>query len=118
MNKILLSIGVCLFFCVASEAKITRYLSGSAADVAPVLAGPVLNLGGGSTDVDAAIQWMIDKARGCTNCAAKVDVVVLRASGADGYNPYILAMNGVDSVESIVVTSRKDAANAALSTTI
>ena len=118
MNKILLTFCVCLFFSVSAEAKITRYLSGNAADVQPVLAGPVLNLGGGGTDVDAAIQWMIDKARGCTACATKVDVVVLRASGADGYNSYILAMNGVDSIESIVVTSRKDASNAALSTTV
>lgn len=118
MKKLLLIVSFCMFLTVAAEAKITRYLSGNAADVTPVLAGPVLNLGGGGTDVDAAIQWMIDKARGCTSCAAKVDVVVLRASGSNGYNDYILAMNGVDSVESIVVTSRNDASNAALNTTI
>lgn len=118
MKKIILSLCLGLFLTFSANAKITRYLSGNAADVAPVLAGPVLNLGGGGTDVDSAIQWMIDKARGCTNCATKVDVVVLRASGADGYNPYILAMNGVDSVESIVVSSRRDASDVALNTTI
>lgn len=118
MNKILLTFCACLIFSFAAEGKITRYLSGSSADVQPILAGPVLNLGGGGTDVDPAIQWMIDKARGCTNCAAKVDVVILRASGSNGYNASILAMNGVDSVESIVITSKKDATNAALSTTI
>ncbi len=118
MNKILLTICACLIFSFAAEAKITRYLSGNSADVQPILAGPVLNLGGGGTDVDPAIQWMIDKARGCTNCATKVDVVVLRASGSNGYNAPILAMNGVDSVESIVITRRSDATNAALSTTI
>lgn len=118
MHKILLTILACLVFSAAAEGKITRYLSGNGADVQPALAGPVLNLGGGGTDVDAALQWMIDKARGCPGCAAKVDVVVLRASGSNGYNDYILAMNGVDSVESIVITSRKDAANAALSTTV
>jgi cyanophycinase len=118
MKKILLTMFVCLFSSFAAEGKITRYLSGNGADVQPVPAGPVLNLGGGGTDVDAALQWMIDKARGCTNCATKVDVVVLRASGSNGYNDYILAMNGVDSVESIVITSKKDATNAALSTTI
>ena len=118
MKKSLFIVSFCLFLAVAAEAKITRYLSGNAADVAPPLAGPVLNLGGGGTDVDAALQWMIDKARGCTNCATKVDVVVLRASGSNGYNDYILAMNGVDSVESIVVTSRRDASDAALNTTI
>lgn len=118
MNKVLLTFCACLIFSFAVQGKITRYLSGNGADVQPVLAGPVLNLGGGGTDVDPAIQWMIDKARGCTGCAAKVDVVVLRASGSDGYNASILAMNGVDSVESIVITSRKDATNAALSATI
>lgn len=118
MNKILLTFCACLIFSFAAEGKITRYLSGNGADVQPVLAGPVLNLGGGGTDVDPAIQWMIDKARGCTNCATKVDVVVLRASGSNGYNASILAMNGVDSVESIVITKRTDATNAALSTTI
>lgn len=118
MKKLFLLASLCAVLGVSVEAKITRYLSGNAADVAPVLTGPVLNLGGGGTDVDPAIQWMIDKARGCTACATKVDVVVLRASGADGYNPYILAMNGVDSVESIVITSRRDASNAALATTI
>lgn len=118
MKKISTAVLVLMVAALAAEAKITRYLSGNAADVAPVLAGPVLDLGGGGTDVDPAIQWMIDRARGCTSCATKVDVVVLRASGADGYNASILAMNGVDSVESIVVTSRRDASNAALSTTI
>jgi cyanophycinase len=118
MKKIIFIVSVCLFFSVAAQAKITRYLSGNSADVQPILAGPVLNLGGGGTDVDPAIQWMIDKARGCTTCTTKVDVVILRASGSNGYNASILAMNGVDSVESIVITSRKDATNAALSTTI
>jgi cyanophycinase len=97
------------FTVISSQAKVTRFLSGNQADVQPILAGPVLNFGGGGTDVDPAIQWMIDKARGCTNCATKVDVVILRATGSNGYNAPILAMNGVDSVETIVITDRKDA---------
>ena len=48
----------------AAEAKVTRYLTGNAADVSPALFGPALNLGGGGPDVDPAIQWMIDQARG------------------------------------------------------
>lgn len=108
----------CLAFSTPAAAKITRYLSGNERDVRPALAGPALNLGGGGPDVDAAIQWMIDQVRGCRACRAKVDVVVLRASGADGYNAPIMAMNGVDSVESIVVTSREDAHKNALAETI
>ncbi len=118
MNKYLLTLCVLGILSLSAQAKITRYLSGNSADVQPVLTSPVLNLGGGGTDVDPAIQWMIDKARGCTNCAAKVDVVVLRVTGSNGYNASILAMNGVDSVESIVISKRSDATNAALSTTI
>jgi cyanophycinase len=54
---------------------------------------------------------MIDQVRGCTGaaCPAKLDVVVLRASGGAGYNDYIFAMNGVDSVETLVVTSAAEA---------
>lgn len=100
------------------EAKITRYLTGNSADVNPTLFGPVHDFGGGGADVDSAIQWMIDQVRGCTNCSTKIDVVILRASGADGYNAYIYAMNGVDSVETIVMTAARDATNAGVNTAI
>jgi len=39
-------------------------------------------------------------------------VVVLRASGEDGYNDYILGMHGVDSVTTFVITDRNSAASA------
>jgi len=45
-----------LFFAAPVEAKVTRYVTGNAGDVAPTLAGPAHDLGGGGTDVDAAIQ--------------------------------------------------------------
>ena len=96
----------------------TRYLTGNPADVAPVLAGPAHDLGGGGTDVDDAIQWMVDAVRGCTSCATTLDVVVLRASGADGYNAPILAMRGVDSVETIVLARRQDAEEPAVAATV
>jgi cyanophycinase len=91
------------------DASVVRYRTGNPGDANPKLHGPAHDLGGGSTDVDAAIQWMIDQVRGCTDCSAKLDIVVLRSSGADGYNDYIYAMNGVDSVETLVITNRKDA---------
>lgn len=109
---------IALALAGGADAKTTRYLSGNPADVAPTLQGPALNLGGGSTDVDAALQAMIDLARGCTGCASTVDVVILRAGGADGYNDYILAMNGVDSVETLVMTQRSDAMAADIEATI
>jgi cyanophycinase-like exopeptidase len=101
-----------------AQAKVTRYLTGNGADVAPVLAGPAHDFGGGGTDVDAALQWIIDQVRGCTSCATKVDVVILRSSGSNGYNDYIYAMNGVDSVETLVITSAKDSNTAAVETTV
>ncbi|HEX8290171.1 MAG TPA: hypothetical protein VF570_00365 [Pyrinomonadaceae bacterium] len=101
-----------------AQAKVTRYLTGNAADVSPALAGPAHDFGGGGTDVDAALQWIIDQVRGCTACATKVDVVILRSTGSNGYNDYIYAMNGVDSVETLVVTSARDANTAAVETTV
>ena len=108
VQKFLFLIVLSLILSISANAKVTRYLSGNGADVQPALSGAVLNFGGGGTDVDPAIQWMIDKVRGCTDCAAKVDVVILRATGADGYNAPVLALNGVDSVETLVITERKD----------
>jgi cyanophycinase len=46
--------------------------------------------------VDAAFRWLVQRSGGG-------DVLVLRASGADGCNKYIQGLGKVDSVESIVV---------------
>jgi cyanophycinase len=94
------------------HAELRRYLTGDPADVAPPLHGPVLHLAGGGTDVDAAFQEVIDRVRGCHDCAAKIDVVVLRASGSNGYNDYLQAMHGVDSVETLVITDLASASDA------
>lgn len=97
-----------LFFSsMAASADLVRYWTGNADDVRPRLHGPVLMLVGGGGDSTAALQEAIDRIRGCHDCDAKVDVVVLRASGAEGYNPYFMAMKGVDSVLSMVITDRE-----------
>lgn len=101
-----------------AQAKVTRYLTGNAADVVVPLAGPAHDFGGGGTDVDAALQWIIDQVRGCTGCSTKIDVVILRATGSNGYNDYIYAMNGVDSVETLVITKASDSNTAAVETTV
>jgi len=81
------------------------YRSGSAADaLPPAPASNQLVLMGGGIDVDDAFRAMIAKARGGTS--AKVDIVILRTAGADGYNAYLMAMDGVDSVESLVLKNR------------
>ncbi|HLL76371.1 MAG TPA: hypothetical protein VK421_14055 [Pyrinomonadaceae bacterium] len=107
-----------LAFCAAAQAKETRYLTGSAADVRPRLHGPAYDLAGGGPDVAAALQWLIDRVRGCESCDVKLDVVVLRASGAEGYNDFIYKMNGVDSVETLVIKSREDADTEAVGRTV
>ncbi len=72
--------------------------TGNPADCKPrTQAGLLLSGGGG--DVDQAFQWFLRKAGGG-------DIVVLRASGADGYNKYLPSIAAVDSVESFVVKSR------------
>ena len=104
--------------CSAAHAKETRYLTGNADDVRPRLHGPAYHLQGGGDDVAAAMQWMIDKVRGCEGCEAKLDVVVLRSSGADGYNDFIYKMNGVDSVETLVIKDRADSESKAVRDTV
>ena len=101
-----------------AQAKVTRYLTGNAADVVVPLAGPAHDFGGGGTDVDAALQWIIDQVRGCTTCSTKIDVVILRSSGSNGYNDYIYAMNGVDSVETLVINRASDSNTTAVETTV
>jgi len=78
---------------------LTRWLTGNEADrVTTAHAGIVLM--GGGTDVDAAFAWQRDRIGGG-------DVVVLRASGADGYNSYLHAdIGGIDSVETLLVDTR------------
>ncbi len=92
----------------SSSKNYDYYLTGNVADVQPP--GPstqLLVLMGGGTDVDAAFRAMMDKAGGAAR--AKVDVVVIRVSGADGYNPYLYDMGGADSVETLVIKTRTGA---------
>jgi cyanophycinase len=54
---------------------------------------------GGGTDVDALFTWMSSKAGGG-------DFVVIRASGADGYNQYVYDLGHFNSVETLVLKNR------------
>jgi cyanophycinase len=76
-----------------------HYITGSPADVSPATQGGLL-LAGGGTDQPDAFRWLIKKAGGG-------DIVVLRASGADGYHSFVMRLGGVDSIESFVVRSRE-----------
>jgi cyanophycinase len=77
---------------------------GSAQDkTVPELKGGYL-LAGGSTDVDAAMQWFAARAAGG-------DIVILRATGSTGYNRYLFDFGGVNSVSTFLVNSRALAEN-------
>ena len=90
-------------------AALAVFLAGNRADVHPRLHGPVLNLAGSSAE-PTGLQAMIDSVRGCTDCPARVDVVVIRASGDQELNPVFMAVKVVDSAETFVITDR-DSAN-------
>lgn len=86
---------LCGFATSLSAASYDYWLTGHAADAQPAKTRPGLFLSGGGGDVTAAWKWFVA-------CAGGGDIVVLRASGADGYNDYIFTkIGGVDSVESI-----------------
>ena len=73
----------------------TSYLSGSTTDVQTIPHGGVC-LMGGATENDSAMFWFLKRAQGG-------DILVLRASGSDGYNSYMyndfpLSLNSVESI--------------------
>ncbi len=110
----LLMLGVVAF---PAAATVKRYQISESPNVDLSLDGPAFDLGGGGPDVDEAIQWMINQVRHCSKCDRvawptanrTVDVVVIRSFGDDGYNEPIYDMNGVNSVETLVLDSRDDA---------
>ncbi len=76
----------------------TSYFTGSTTDmiVSPTPPGGICMMGGASEN-DEAMKWFLNRAYGG-------DVLVIRASGSDGYNDYLYTDLGitVNSVETIV----------------
>jgi cyanophycinase-like exopeptidase len=77
-------------------ANYTSYFTGNVNDTTSIPLGGVC-LMGGATEDDNAMKWFLQRANGG-------DILVLRASGADGYNDYFYSELGVsiNSVETIV----------------
>lgn len=88
----------CLSLSAAPKPTFDYYLTGDAGDRAATTAFG-LGLMGGGTDVDALFTWMSDRAGGG-------DFVIIRASGADGYNQYVYDLGDFDSVETLVPPNR------------
>ena len=100
-----LAVGLCAAPAAHAEKPYKYYAVGDTSDVAlPRPALPAQVLMGGGPDVDDAFKWMIRKGGGG-------NFVVIRATGTDAYNPYIYAMGGVRSVETIVLPSRAAASD-------
>jgi cyanophycinase len=81
-------------------AGLTWWSVGAPADFVPAMpaVGGAILMGGGA-DVDEAYRWAAQRVGG--------DVVVLRASGADGYQDYLYReIGGFDSVETLRVDTR------------
>jgi len=79
----------------AADPGYTHMRLGSSVDVArATTAGYVL--AGGGTDVDDAMRWLLARAGGG-------DILVLRATGTDAYNPYLAGLGTVNSAATLVL---------------
>lgn len=96
------SLVTCLGLASVALAQPVLYQTGATEDlqVTPEFGALLM---GGSSEPDDAMAWLLKRANGG-------DVVVLRASGSDGYNNYFYSeIGGVHSVRSYVFNSREDA---------
>lgn len=86
---------ICFPICLQAQSY-TSFLSGSKSDTVTKPRGGVC-LMGGATENDEAMKWFLSR-------SDHGDVLVLRASGADGYNDYLHKDLGIklNSVETIV----------------
>jgi cyanophycinase len=96
----------------ASAAKQFSYFRvGNPADVTTATTGGTV-LMGGSTDVDAAFQWMCGR-------AGNGDFLVIRATGTDAYNPYIQQLcPAANSVATLIIPNRAMASDPFVVSTI
>jgi cyanophycinase len=81
-----------------------RYLRVGATSNAHVHPRAGYALMGGGTDQDDAFRWLCDHADGG-------DLVVLRATGTDAYNPYIQGLCHLNSVATLIIPDRNAAAD-------
>jgi cyanophycinase-like exopeptidase len=93
------------FACYLSHAQkvtpVTIAFDGDAADVKTSTKGGVALVGGGGY-VNGAFKWMIDRSGGG-------DVVVITASGNTALNKALYALGGVNSVQTLNITSKVQA---------
>lgn len=88
--------------CVPSSAVMIYPKVGASVDDLQAPHGPGLVLMGGGTDVDAAFVWTHDAIAGAASTRAG-DLIILRASGDNGYDAYAYALAPFHSVRTIVL---------------
>ena len=95
MKDIFISLSICICTSLYAQSY-SSYFTGDTTDV-NTNAEYGICLMGGSTEDDRAMKWFLEKANGG-------DIIVIRASGSDGYNDYFFSELGVEvnSVETIV----------------
>lgn len=88
----------------ANSQSYTSFFTGNAANIVTTPQGGICMMGG-ATESDDAMRWFLQRAAGG-------DVLVLRASGSNGYNSYLYSELGVsvNSVETIVFNNATAAA--------
>ncbi len=98
MKKIILTFWILLTFLNFAQ-DFTYFSIGDTTDVVITGTGGVCIMGGGTED-DTAMQWFLNKAQ-------SGNVLVLRASGSDGYQDYFYNQLGVNlaSVETLVMNN-------------
>lgn len=82
----------------AFATKVPGNRVGNPSDLVTTPLGGVCLMGGGK-DVDAAFKWMIARSGGG-------DFVILRFDNSTAYNSYVYKMGGVNSVETLIITSK------------
>lgn len=88
---------------IAKRRSASIGIIGDTANVVKPVNGGLVLMGGG-TDVEAAFKWMIDRSGGG-------DVVIIRVSGTDAYNPFVNKLGTVNSVETLKIDTKELANN-------
>jgi len=104
MKKITIVLLLTLLFEYSSQSQsYISYFTGDTEDVSPEVTFGICLMGGG-TENDEAVTRLLEQSGGG-------DIVVIRATGTDGYNNYLYSSLGVEvnSVETIVIDSREAA---------
>jgi len=90
----------------SKPGSLEAYVAGSNNDNCSPLTqnnGAVLLMGGGS-DVDSAFSNRV-----APHIGTNSDIVVIRTSGTDGYNDYLLGLTNANSVETLIIDNRSKA---------